>query len=256
MFNFLCKNDSDTRECKVSRKQKAIADREQELLFIAKKLVEEEGFHNFTMDKLTKASDYSKGTIYNHFSSKEDVITALCTVALRQEMSFFNRAKAFEGNTRERALAFHVAYVMSAKVEPVLFNCVLTAKTPWVMQKASPERLQQQLELEQECTALVDSMFHEALASGDLKISTSNGIDSLVFANWSVAFGGIALMSSASTCHSITRLRDHNVFLFNINTLLDGLGWQPLSDSFDYQRTWKRVEETIFSEELKMLIPD
>lgn len=253
MWKFLCKSDQNDSELGLSKKQKAIADREQELLFIAKELVEEHGFHNFTMDKLTAQSAYSKGTIYNHFSSKEDVFTALCTLSLRYQMSLFKRAMQFEGNSREKGLALHVAYVMSAKVEPTLFNCILVSKTPWVMQKTSPDRLQKQAELEQQCSAMIDGMFAVALATGDLKINAAVGIDGLAFSNWAITFGSIALISSASNCHSIDRVRDHNMFLFNINTLLDGLGWQPLSDSFDYQRTWKKVEETIFAEELELL---
>ena len=258
MFKFLCQSDVEqTKGCVFKRgftpKQQQIADREHELLHIAKQLVEQDGFNNFTMDKLTAASPYSKGTIYNHFSSKEDVITALCTSALRHEMSFLKRALAFEGTTRERVLALHVAYVTSAKVEPVLLNCLMTAKTPWVMQKASKERLQVQEELEQQCTQLIDAAMTAAVQSGDLKLSSNSGLDCVSFANWAVTFGSIALLSSANSCHSIARVKDHNVFLFSINCVLDGLNWQPLSHAWDYQRTWQRIEQEIFSAELDAL---
>lgn len=258
MFKFLCKIDeSQTDGCLFQRaytpKQQAIADREHELLHIAKSIVEQEGFNNFTMDKLTAASPYSKGTIYNHFSSKEDVITALCSAALRHEISFFRRAQKFNGTSRERVIALHVAYVMSAKVEPVLFNCLMTAKTPWVIGKSSAERLKLQADLEQQCSELIDEVLHGALATGELKISSSSGLDCVAFANWAVSYGSIALLSSTIDCHSIARVRDHNVFLFGINCLLDGLNWQPLSTAWDYQRTWQRVEQEIFAEELKML---
>jgi len=39
----------------------------------------------------------------------------------------------------------------------------------------------------------------------------------------------------------------------NINLLLDGLNWHPLSNEFDYQSTLKRVAEEIFPEELAVL---
>lgn len=257
MFKFLCPASGNAADNCVltkglSRKQQAIADREHELLHIAKAIVEAEGYANLTMDKITAASPYSKGTIYNHFSSKEDVITALCSQALRHQISFLKRATAFPGSSRERALALHVAYVMSAKVEPVLFSCLLTAKTPWVIQKASVERLQTQAELEQQCTELIDSMLLTAVAEGELTLS-HGGVDSVVFANWAMTFGGVALMTSASSCQSISRVQNQQVFLQNINWLLDGMNWQPLSSRFDYFRTWQRVEQEIFSDELALL---
>ncbi|MCV5655689.1 hypothetical protein OFN54_30590, partial [Escherichia coli] len=67
MFNFRCKKYSKQDGCRVSsgltKKQQAIADREIELIQLAKSLVQEQGFANLTMDKLTASSPYSKGTI-------------------------------------------------------------------------------------------------------------------------------------------------------------------------------------------------
>lgn len=141
MLKFLCDiTNKEGRSCpleqRFSKKQQAIADREQELLHIAHQLVKAEGYANLTMDKLTAASPYSKGTIYNHFSSKEDVITALCNSALRHEISLFKKAELFNGSSREKALALHQAYLLSAKMQPILFSCLLTAKSPWVQEKA------------------------------------------------------------------------------------------------------------------------
>ncbi|MEF1308012.1 TetR/AcrR family transcriptional regulator, partial [Vibrio owensii] len=69
MFNFGCKKNDKQEGCRVvsglTKKQQAIADREVELIQLAKSLVQEQGFANLTMDKLTAASPYSKGTIYN-----------------------------------------------------------------------------------------------------------------------------------------------------------------------------------------------
>jgi hypothetical protein len=53
------------------KNKQTISERQDELLVIAEQLVTEQGFANFTMDKLTAHSSYSKGTIYNHFNSKE-----------------------------------------------------------------------------------------------------------------------------------------------------------------------------------------
>lgn len=58
--------------------KKNIVDREQELLLISEKIMAEHGFSKLTMDKLVAACEYSKGTVYNHFNSKENLLLALC----------------------------------------------------------------------------------------------------------------------------------------------------------------------------------
>lgn len=89
MFGFGCSKDSKyaKQKCSLSmtKKQQAIANREMELIELAQELVKEQGFANFTMDKLTSRSPYSKGTIYNHFCSKEDVVLALCIHSLKKK---------------------------------------------------------------------------------------------------------------------------------------------------------------------------
>lgn len=101
MFNFGCKKSDERKECAFSsiktKKQQAIADREVELILLAKGIVQKEGFANLTMDKLTAASSYSKGTIYNHFCSKEDVVLALCIHSLKNEAMFLTAQPLLKG---------------------------------------------------------------------------------------------------------------------------------------------------------------
>lgn len=260
MLKFLCdiaNASKESRSCpleqKFSKKQQAIADREQELLLIAQQLVEAEGYANLTMDKLTAASPYSKGTIYNHFSSKEDVITALCNAALRHEISLFKKALQFEGNTREIALALHQAYLLSAKLQPILFSCVLTAKSPWVQEKSSPARLTVQQELEKEISQMVDVLLQQAIDANELRPKAGATVDLMAFANWAISFGSIALLSSASETYSIDRLQGTHPFLFNLNCLLDGMNWLPDSTDWDYSQSWLRIEKEIFANELQQV---
>ncbi len=262
MFNVRCKKDSKQQGSAISsgltntgltKKQQAIADREIELILLAKSLVQEQGFANLTMDKLTAVSSYSKGTIYNHFCSKEDVILALCIHSLRNEALFFERSAHFDGSTREKVIAMHVGYRIYARMEPVLSTCAIVAKTPWVLEKASPKRVNEFNNLEEEVIGSADVLVNNAVACGDLKFSPAIGTDAIVFANWSIAFGSNALAQNASNSRCIQRIQDPFSVLHNANMLLDGLGWSPLSTEWDYRKTWRRVEQELFSEELEYL---
>ncbi|MCJ8268605.1 MAG: TetR/AcrR family transcriptional regulator [Psychrosphaera sp.] len=252
-MSFFCKNRS-TKESKCiirrvsAKRQQAIADREAELLVIAEQLVATEGFANFTMDKLTNSSSYSKGTIYNHFNSKEDLISALCIKSLQKELCLFKHAATFEGNSREKCLAILYAYQKHAFEDPTLFMCVLSAKTPAVMEKSSPERLERQEELSKEVTQFCDGLFTDALEDGSLVLKPGAELNSLVFAIWAMSFGTNALMVSAGALDTISRLDNRFAQLNNANLLLDGMGWHPLSDQWNYRDTWVRIEQQLFTD--------
>ncbi|WP_369600381.1 TetR/AcrR family transcriptional regulator [Hahella sp. SMD15-11] len=229
-----------------------VAEREAHLLDIAEQVVEQHGFAGLTMDKIVSRCAYSKGTVYNHFSSKEDLISALCIRAMRTEMGYLNRALTFDGCTRERALAGHFAYQLYARLHPTLFLCVLSAKTPAVTEKTSPARMVQMQELEQDILSLSTSLMQAAIAAGDLTVPDGISPQQLMFAHWATAFGTSALLS-AEASSNLKELDREQASLFNINLLLDGMGWRPLSGEHDYRAVWYRIGQTLFKQELETL---
>lgn len=256
MFGFSCiksEKNEPGRGSGLSKKQQAIANRELELIELAIGIIREQGFGALTMDKLTAASPYSKGTIYNHFCSKEDAILAVCVNSLRRESQLFERAASFEGSSRERIIAMHVAFRIYARMEPVLSTCAIMAKSPWVIEKASPERINYLNQLEELVIQGADDLVSAAVQEGDLRFTPGISSDAIVFANWSIAFGSNALTQNASNSRCISRLQDPFTVLHNANMLLDGLGWKPLSSEWDYRKTWQKVEHTLFKDELTYL---
>lgn len=239
MFGKHCKRGED-KECFFkalkSKKQIAIADREHELVRLAVNLVAEGGYANLTMDKLAAASPYSKGTVYNHFCSKEDVIAAFAILALKKNINLFQKALSFEGNSREKLVAFHVAYNTFFSLEPVLSNCVLVCKSPWVKEKASSERMAQMNELDDTLVASADSLVTQAVQQGALSLSQAASTDTIVFGNWALAFGANSLINSARNATCIERVQDPYTVLNVVNMLLDGMGWKPLSSEHDYRK--------------------
>ncbi|MDF1763732.1 MAG: helix-turn-helix domain containing protein, partial [Oleibacter sp.] len=75
--------------------------RELMLLDTAERLIQEHGFAQFNMDSLVRACDVSKGTVYNHFSSREDCIAGLYIGCMESLLKLFTRAASFQGSPRE-----------------------------------------------------------------------------------------------------------------------------------------------------------
>src|SRR5881409_592601 len=85
-----------------ARKERERAAREDLILEQGRRLLVRDGFQDFNLDELAKVIEYSKGTIYLHFETKEDLALAVATRALRERADLFERAAKFGGKTRER----------------------------------------------------------------------------------------------------------------------------------------------------------
>jgi AcrR family transcriptional regulator len=225
----------------LTKRQQNIVNREHELLEVAESIMGHEGFSGLTMDKLVAACDYSKGTVYNHFANKEDLFCALSIKGLRFMMTMTKRAFEMEGTLREKCLGLCYTQRLHSQLHPTAFLCALMAKTPAVQERASHGRITIQRELEQEVTTMVDELLSQAIVQGDICDSSKHHLESLCFSLWSMSFGTNALLIGACEARAVARLDAEAALLFNINALLDGLGWHPLSSSWDYQQSWQRI---------------
>jgi AcrR family transcriptional regulator len=245
-----CLLDKSLAKIGLSKSEKKKADREEELVDLAVSILNQEGFTGLSLEKLTAKSSYSKGTIYNHFSSKEDCLSALCIRAVSSILELFKHAVTFNGNSREKAVAIHYAYQLYARHEPTLFMAVLSSKAPGVREKTSPARMKIMDSLEFEINYFSDEMLRMAIKEGSLQLPTHISVEALTFANWAMSFGSNLLVSNASEAKAVNRLDPNTVILQNISLLHDGMNWLPLSKDWDYQKTWKRIAAEIFSEDL------
>lgn len=225
----------------LSKRMLAKQQREQELLMLAQHILQQEGFAGLTMDRLTALSPVSKGTIYNHFCSKEDLITALSVDSLQRQLALLQRAQQIPGNSREQALALHLAYHRFSMTEPTLFLCLLTATTPGVVEKSSAARLALRQQLEFQLAAICQQTMAKAITLGDLAQPVGDSSDALAFVQWALAFGSNALLKPTQQLGLFGQLPPQPTMLLGINLLLDGLNWKPLSSEWDYQASWQRI---------------
>lgn len=233
-------------------RQKKFSDRESELIDIAHKLVDANGFAGLTMDKLVAACNYSKGTVYNHFSCKEDLFIALSLTGIKYEKIILSDALKFDGNPREVALAMNYAFQLYSRLEPTLSQCIYHAKNPTVREKCSAERLEALNKEDTELLRMCDQVFLGGIEDGSLKLSPGLGIESFTFANWALTLGTSGLLNNGQTVHAISRIETRYALLRNINLLYDGMQWQPLSTQFDYFQTWNRLDQ-FFAEYVELL---
>ena len=238
----------------LSRKQREIAERETRILEVSRPILVQEGYHGLSMDKVAAELEYSKGTIYNHFSCKEEIIIALAIETTEKRTRMFARGAALVGNARERVLAVGVAAELFVRLYPdhFLFEHVIRSGSVW--EKTSEERRAVIRSCEQRCMGIVSGIVRDAVTAGDLTMPDGMSAETLVFGLWSLTFGAFSIIA---TSESLGELGVANPFLAvreHVLRLLDGYHWQPLSAEHDYEAVRQRIEEEVFADELSIAI--
>lgn len=229
------------------------ANREQELIEIARKMVEKRCLTTLTIDGLVAQSPYSKGTIYKHFISKEDLLMAICNACIVEIQALFARAIKFEGSSREKIIAVMVSYLIWAKLHPSQLFAVLSAHSPSVAACSSDERNKEHHYYEAQLMAMMNEEIEKAIKAGDLTLPKDMTFKQVTFSLWSSAWGAMALIMSKGSSHELRPMMLERESFTNIELILDGFGWKPLSKDWDYAATIKRVIDELFQPEIKTL---
>jgi AcrR family transcriptional regulator len=232
------------------RKQREVREREERLLDLSRSMLLERGFAGLTMDDLAVASEYSKGVIYQHFKSKEDLVAALAVQSLKERKARFDRALKFSGRTRERVMAIGIAEELFVRLHPHHFHTEQIIKMASLHERASAERLSQLLVEECGCFAAVRSVVDEAVESGDLVLPKSVLTADVVFGLWAVNFGCFTLLQTASKLLQENGVvAPYGIVRLSCHAMLDGYGWKPLSSEWDYDAAQRRIMQEVFPEE-------
>lgn len=232
--------------------QHSLQQRELEILEAAKSLLEEIDVSQLTMDKVVARVPYSKGTVYSHFSCKEDLLSGIGNLAHRTMVGLFKRAAENPGCSRERYLGVSFAYLIYALRHPILYRTALCGKSPAVLGKTSPERLAEHEELEQALMSLFYRLIDDGIAEGNLSLPDHMNKQQVSFVGWAACSGTITLLSDdLESCAGRHGLHLEREFFHTVNIFLDGMNWRPLSSERDYRAVLKKILAANFSDDLK-----
>jgi AcrR family transcriptional regulator len=230
-----------------ARKERERAAREELMIDHATRLLLKDGYQNLNLDVLAQAIEYSKGTIYLHFSTKEDLALAVSTRVLKERADLFERAAQFQGRTRERVRAIGFACVYFAQAHPDYFNVAMMLKSASFWEKASPERKRTHAIHGARCFQSLNNIVLDAIRCGDLPgdVKQPEAVSlSLIAMTMGSHCVGVEpeLMKIAAVEDPVKLLRN------NQDLVCDGWGWKPSFKDFDYATTDKRIRKEIFPE--------
>ena len=231
-----------------SRKDRERRERERRYLEIARELLLQDGYLGLTMDRVAARTEYSKGTLYQHFRNKEELLIALSQRITDFKAELFARATAFEGRPRERMMAIGLAYRLWASKYPDDIRVTQVLRARSLSAKVRPE-LQQRLECAEEaCRCEVVELVTDAQAVGDLVLPDELQPGQIAFGLWAQCWGGwtLGLLDFDLSDLGIQDVGEQ--VMRHCQALLDGHGWRPLTTEWDYDRTRQRIVQEIFPE--------
>ena len=235
----------------LTRKQREMLEREELILSTAQTLLHQHGYNYLTMDRVAETVEYSKGTIYNHFASKEDLVCSLCCRYISNLIDIFQRAYNYNGSTRERYLAIGIGYSLHHQLHPMDSQIVQTVKNNAVREKISEEKLVEMECLEQKSTKIAKTIVQDAINCGDLDKKHQDHISTIVFGFWSMHYGAILLDRSDIPLHELGFSPVVKMLWHNANIYLDGYQWQPLSTTVDSKKHFQEISSALFGDNIQ-----
>jgi AcrR family transcriptional regulator len=233
----------------LTRKQRELLEREELILNTAQTMLHQHGFNHLTMERIAETVEYSKGTIYNHFASKEDLVCSLCCRSIANLIDLLERAYQYPGSTRDRFSAIGIGYSLYHQLHPMDSQNIQTVKNYAIREKVSEEKLVEMESLEQKIMAIAQNIVQQAINCGDLDNKYQPYVSTIVFGFWSMHYGALLLDQSDTPLHQLGFNPVVQMLWNNANNLLNGYQWQPLSTTTDSGKLFEKISSALFDEQ-------
>lgn len=237
----------------LSPKQREIREREQRILDVAQAHLLDGESGGLSMERIADEIGVSKGTVYQHFDNKEDLVAAVALRTAEIRASLFERAAAFRGCPRDRMAAIGIAAELFFGLYPSHEQAERAIKAFSIAQKIGAKRAQGLSSASFRCFGAATGVTRDAVAQGDLVLSDGRTVEQLCVGLWNL-YTGAFLMRDLETFLDEPLVRDPMPTLHaNAQVLLDGFGWRPHSHEQDTEAVRGRVLAEVFPAEARAL---
>ena len=229
----------------LTRKQRELEQRTTEILRIARPILIAEGFQALSMGRVASKMEYAKGTIYNHFPNKEDIVLALAVESMELRRSLFEQSATVIGPARFRMMALGAAcefFTQHCTDDFLVEQCVRNQN---IWDKSSEQRQNLIRQCEGRCMGIVAGIVRDAMARDELVIPKSLTPEEFVFGFWAINYGSQILTYSSPSLPAIGINDPFNAIRVHCCTLLNGFGWQPTMMLSEYNESMLKLNVTL-----------
>ncbi len=230
------------------RKKSHIVEREAFILKIAGEILAQEGVAALTMDRVLARVDFSKGTLYNHFTCREDLLVAFHTQCFAEHHELFSRGALFRGRPRERFLAAAMGDEIKHRLDPFPASMIMTEA---ILTAASERWRESFTSTLRETVGVFVGIVRDAIVSGDL--DAAHDPEVVAASSWAIWVGAEELRNAGMILRAMPERDFQRCRSAMVATLLDGYGWRPLSTKHDYDAVHRRALDEIYAPEARKL---
>lgn len=213
-------------------------DRELEIIVRARELIEENGFFSMKMSDLAEHSGLSMGTLYSHFSCKEDLLIVLAIQAA--ELRYQCLQNEVWGRTPiERFIVSALVCMRFSFENQALCEAALLAKSPSIWKRATAPMHERLRAAERKLGEIFPGAMLQDLAGKSENSLAPSSLESCNIGAWSLSLG-MDVISFSSYAHENSPASQHAVwerlFKENLIRFLKGCGWKE-------KDPWRVVEQ-------------
>ncbi|HOF40485.1 MAG TPA: TetR/AcrR family transcriptional regulator [Candidatus Hydrogenedentes bacterium] len=232
--------------------QTEIRHREEAILSAARTILLERGYFGLTMDRVAALSECPKGTMYQHFGCKEDLLVGLAVRYANARLEIMERAAAHRCRSRERVVALGEAVGLYTRLNPE-DSRILHMATGIIREKASPLRLNELIQIENREIRLLYEILEDAVREGSLAPQHDQVLTEMAFGFWALVDGAFTLIESNSPWQVLGIGNPFSNLFRVFSVLADGYGWRPLFAELDWEESLARARKEVFPQEAQQL---
>jgi len=176
------------------RKEREFETRRRLILDKAMDLFRKNGFAGVTLDDIASAIEFSKGTIYNHFGSKEEIYASILVEHLNILLSCLKEAARIGRDTHERLRNSMKAYVRFYREHREYFKLLFFIDLVSDHYRIPDALLKEIRTLKIACLLELQNVVKEGVQSGELEGGRPGAQVSMVM--WGMINGIIQLVES------------------------------------------------------------
>jgi len=176
------------------RKERELETRRRLILATAMDLFQKNGFAGVTLDDIASAIEFSKGTIYNHFGSKEEIYASILVEHLNILLSCLKEAARTGRDTPEKLRNSMKAYVRFYREHKESFKLLFFIDLVSDHYRVPDALLKEIRTLKIACLLELQNVVRVGVRSGELEGGRSDAQVSLVM--WGTLNGIIQLVES------------------------------------------------------------
>ena len=234
----------------LSGKQREIRERHELFLEVARDHLLEDGYQGLTIGGIAEATGFSKSTVYQGFARKEELVVELGRRSRERYHHMWERAAQFPGRPRERLVALGETFEYYSREYPddMRILTIITAES--LLEKVSEDLRAEMDALDARMFDIMLDIVEDAIAQGDLKLRQGSTAKSVCVAFWALADGYFAATRGSVPLDAVGMTDPLKELVRTGHYLLDGYGWRPLYDEWDYEETSRRIRSTIFTQDV------